>query len=152
MEFRRVLFRSKPLENAIAQATSPEELKNVINNVDLSTINSEELTSLINNDAIAELDSSELQEVFAEIDFNNFTEQELNKVILTLTNADTKVKEAFEEEINIYSSNTFDEYVPAGSTVSVATRRAIIAISAAISTVSIATSSASASGGESRRK
>lgn len=142
----------KPVENAIAEASTPEELKNIINNVDLSTINSGELVSLIDNTSIEELSASELQEVFSEINFEEFSSTELKEIALTLSQAPDKVKEAFEEEVDIYGSGAFDEYVPSGSAVSVGTRRVIIAAAAAISTVSISTSSTSSSGGGSRRK
>lgn len=142
----------KPIENVIAEASTPEELKNVINNVDLSTINSSELVSIIDNTAIDELNGSEIQEVFAEINFDEFSKTELKEIALTLSQASDKVKEAFEEEIDIYGSGAFDEYVPTGSAVSVGTRRVIVAAAAALSTVSISTSSTSTSGGGSRRK
>ena len=44
-------------------------------------------------------------------------------------------KQAFEEQVNIYANEGFDDYVPAGSTVDVATRRTITATSVIISGV-----------------
>jgi hypothetical protein len=142
----------KPLENAIQEANSPEELKNVINNVDLSTIKSEELVSIIDNTAIEQLSESEIQEVFAEINFDTFSDTELEQISLKLSSAPNNVKAAFEKEIDIYGSGSFDTYVPSGSVVDVGTRRVLIAIATAISTVTITTSSVGSASGENRRK
>jgi hypothetical protein len=44
-------------------------------------------------------------------------------------------KQAFEEQVNIYSTPGYDDYVPAGSTVDVATRRTVTAASVIIGSV-----------------
>ena len=42
-------------------------------------------------------------------------------------------KEAFEEEVNIYATEGYDDYIPADSVVDVATRRTVTAASVIIS-------------------
>jgi len=46
--------------------------------------------------------------------------------------APTEIKEAFEEEVNIYANEGYDDYIPVGSTVDVATRRTVTAASVII--------------------
>jgi len=62
-----------------------------------------------------------------------------------LTEAPEEIKEAFEEEINIYGEG-FDEYVPTGSSIDVGDRRTIIAAATVISTIGTAAASTGAPG------
>lgn len=124
----------------------------MINNVDLSTIESNDLVNIIDNDSLSDLNKDEIKEIFQEVNFDNFNEEELKEIALTLSSAPDEVKEAFEEEVDIYGSGAFDTYVPSGSTVSVATRRAVIAATAAISTVGVSTSSSSSSSDQRSRR
>jgi len=63
-----------------------------------------------------------------------------------LTDAPEEIKEAFEEEINIYEEG-FDEYVPNGSNIDVGARRTIIATTTVLSTLTTAAAATGASGG-----
>jgi hypothetical protein len=47
-------------------------------------------------------------------------------IVESLLQASSEVREAFEEEINVFEG-VFDEYVPSGSVIDVGTRRAIVA-------------------------
>jgi hypothetical protein len=57
--------------------------------------------------------------------------QELDQLSKELSVAPTKVKEAFEEQVNIYGGG-FENYVPANQTVTVAQRRALVAVGAVL--------------------
>lgn len=69
-------------------------------------------------------------EVFASIDVDELSESEAEALVAQVQDAPTEVREAFEEQIDIYSG-AFDSYVPLGSSVPVGARRVIIAVSVA---------------------
>jgi hypothetical protein len=58
---------------------------------------------------------------------DDLSDTQLEQLVEAVQDAPTEVREAFEEEIDIFSGAT-DTYVPIGSTVPVKTRRALIAI------------------------
>jgi hypothetical protein len=57
--------------------------------------------------------------------------QQLDQLAKELSVAPPKVKEAFEEEVNIFGGG-FDNYVPANQTVTVAQRRALVVVGAVL--------------------
>jgi hypothetical protein len=85
-------------------------------------------------------------EVFANVDPGTFSEEQKSELSAALTEAPVEIKEAFEEEINIYAEG-FDEYVPNGSTVDVGARRTLIAATAVLSTIAVAGATGGLSGG-----
>ena len=105
-----------------------------------------------NPEAVAELTEEEAQEVFSTIDENQLTEEQIIVILEGLKNATDEVKEAFEENVDVFSGN-FDNYVPSGSTVSVGARRTVIAATAVVlmAPLPVPTTSSSQSG-SSRRK
>lgn len=66
-------------------------------------------------------------------------------------NASDKVKKAFEEQVNVFDG-THDDYVPSGSTVTVAQRRAIVAATTVLFILPIPIPTSSTSGASSGRK
>jgi hypothetical protein len=66
-------------------------------------------------------------EIIEEINYEELSDAQIEEVAEAIQEADDEVKEAFEEEVNIFAGAT-EEYIPAGSTVSVEDRRAIIAV------------------------
>lgn len=79
-------------------------------------------------EALQELTSTEAEEVFAAVDEDALTDEQADQLVEAVQDAPEEVRAAFEEEVNIFSGK-FDNYVPLGSTVSVATRKAIVAAS-----------------------
>ena len=65
-----------------------------------------------------------------------------------LTNAPNDIKEALEEEVDIYGDG-FDDYVALGSEVNVGARRTLIAATTAVAAITAATGAAGGSGGSS---
>ena len=92
-------------EIAVAYATDPEKL---------ATVTADEAT-----------------EIFDAIIVDELTPEQAAEIVAAVQDAPPEVREAFEEEINIFDG-TFDTYVPLGSTVSVAARRTVTAATAAI--------------------
>jgi hypothetical protein len=60
---------------------------------------------------------------------DELSEQQLEALSETLSVAPPEVKEAFENNINVYSGK-FDSYVPTGSKIPVGERRVLVAIGA----------------------
>ena len=87
-----------------------------------------------------------VEEVSALIKDDNFDEiSDDAKVILAaaLTDADDDVKHEFEETVNIFEDESFNEYVAEGSVITTEERRTVVAATAAVA----ATAGAAASGG-----
>lgn len=77
-------------------------------------------------------------EIIEEIDYEELSDAQIEQVAEAIQEADEEVKEAFEEEVNIFGGAT-EDYIPSGSTVSVEDRRAIIAVQSASIAVAAAT-------------
>jgi len=60
------------------------------------------------------------------VDISGINPEEAEQLVAAVQDAPTEVKEAFEGEINIFEG-AVDTYVPLGSTVSVGTRRVVVA-------------------------
>ena len=69
-------------------------------------------------------------EIIEEIDYDKLSNDQIEQVAEAIQEADDEIKEAFEEEVNIFAGAT-EQYVPLGSTVSVEDRRVIIAVQSA---------------------
>jgi hypothetical protein len=88
--------------------------------------------------AVAELDADKAEEVFAELDVASLDEEQQAALVQAVQSAPTEVREAFEEEVDIFKEG-LDDYVPVGSTIPVGQRRTIVAIGAAITAAGAAT-------------
>ena len=88
-------------------------------------------------DAVAGLsEGASPEEVQAAIEtiannLDNLTATELDQIVTALSAAPDNVKAEFENTINIFSGQ-FDQYIPSGQTVSVAQRRALVAVGAVL--------------------
>jgi hypothetical protein len=81
---------------------------------------------------LLEVTADEAAEIFDAIIPEELSETEAAAIIAAVQDAPDEIRNAFQEEINIYSG-TFDQYVPLGSVINVQQRRSLIA---AITTVS----------------
>jgi hypothetical protein len=92
---------------------------------------SEELAVAVAQSAevVASLSSEEATAVFEAIEVDNLSVEEAQAIVEAVQDAPAEVREAFEEEINIFSPG-FDNYVPLGSNIPVSTRRTLIAVAA----------------------
>jgi hypothetical protein len=86
------------------------------------------VNALSNPETVAALTPEQATELFAQLDPAELTQQLADRLVDALADAPEAVREAFEEEIDVYSG-LFDRYVPVGSTVPVSTRRTLIAAS-----------------------
>lgn len=69
----------------------------------------------------------EAAQIFATLDVGELSEAEAEALVAAVQDAPAEVRQAFEQEVDIFSGAT-DSYVPLGSTVPVSTRRALIVI------------------------
>ena len=83
------------------------------------------------------------------MDIGEVTEEQAQEIVNAVQNAEEEVREAFEDEINIFNGKT-DTYVPVGSSISVGERRVVIAAAGAImSAPAVAAGASSQSSGNS---
>lgn len=80
---------------------------------------------------LATVTADEATEIFDAIIVDELTPEQAAEIVAAVQDAPPEVREAFEEEINVFDG-TFDTYVPLGSSVSVSTRRTVTAATAAI--------------------
>lgn len=62
---------------------------------------------------------------------DTLTAEQLDQIVATVSAAPVEVKRAFESQVNIFGGG-LDEYVPADSNVTVAQRRALVAVGAVL--------------------
>jgi hypothetical protein len=108
----------------------PDEVTAIVDTLLESDLSSEQATELITNvQVLTALSSDQATQVFAEIQEAQLSEAAAETIAEALNNSDVpqEVKEAFEDEINIFGNDGFSGYVPVDSNVSVAVRRTIIA-------------------------
>ena len=118
-------------EEIPVEELSDEELITAIESIEEGMEVSEELAVAVAQSAevVASLSSEEATAVFEAIEVNNLSTEEAQAIVEAVQDAPAEVREAFEEEINIFSPG-FDNYVPLGSNIPVSTRRTLIAVAA----------------------
>ena len=132
--------------NIIKSISSPGALENVINTISEESIDASTTIAVIKNGNFKELPIEKIAEVFAAIEPDQFTEEQKTELAAVLTEAPAEVKEAFEEEIDIYGDG-FDDYTPTGSSIDVGTRKSILAATAAIAAIAVGSASTGGSTG-----
>ncbi len=101
-------------------------------------IPSDQATELATSSKVLEsIDGEQATEVFAAIVVAEVSQEAGTEIAEALAGAVTEVKEAFQEEINVFAG-VFDTYVPVDSSVDVGTRRSLVAAAAAVSTMAVA--------------
>ena len=102
-------------------------------------LNDEQATELATNPAVLEVATADVaQEIFAAIDEEALTPESGLAIVEAVQSASEEVREAFEQEIDIFAGNT-DTYVPVGSSIPVSQRRSLIAITAVMFVAPMAT-------------
>lgn len=118
-----------PLSEEALQDMAPEEVVAVVEAAIEEGLSDEEAVALATNAAvIAVLDKDQAEEVFKSIDVGSLSDAEIAEVVSAVQDAPEEVREAFEQEINIFGSGgAMDGYTPIGSTITVGERRVVIA-------------------------
>lgn len=97
-------------------------------------LNEQEATLLATNpDVLAVVTQEEAVAIFDAIDLSELSEVEALALVAAVQDASAEVREAFEDEIDVFAGSS-DTYVPLGSSVPISTRRVIIASAALVIT------------------
>ena len=133
-------------EDAVATLVDVIE-SGVIDESQVQDVIAEILTEEINDEVATELATSatviqnitaeQATDIFESVPVSELSPEDGAAIVDAVQEAPTEVKEAFEEEINVFSG-VFDEYVAIGSTVDVGTRRSIVAVNLVASFVATA--------------
>jgi hypothetical protein len=78
-------------------------------------------------EVLESITGDQASEIFATVPIGDISDAEAAALVEAVQDAPTEVKEAFEEEINIFAAGNVDTYVPLGSSIPVSTRRVLIA-------------------------
>jgi len=126
--------------NSVVEALanlSEEQAIELIDQILSTEVTAEQATELASNpDVLAVITFEQAQEIFDTIDVTELDNTQLDELVAAVQNAPTQVREAFEEQINVFGDG-FGDYVPLGSTVPVDTRRTLIAVAAGAATVAV---------------
>ena len=148
------------IENTLEQEMTPEVVEEILNLVESEGIADEEVSDIV--DAILEkgideesslllatsskiienITAGQASEIFAELPVDQLNEEQKEEVTNAVQEAPQEVREAFEEEIDIYAEG-FNTYIAVGSVINVQARRSIIAATTVIATAASAVAAAS---------
>ena len=88
-----------------------------------------------------EVTVEEVSALVSEANFDEISDDGKKILVTALNDAGGEVKEEFEDSVNIFEDDAYNEYVADGSTVDTETRRTVVAASAAATVVAAAASS-----------
>ncbi len=121
---------------ALADLTE-EQAVELIDQILDTEVTLEQATELASNpDVLAVITFEQAEEIFDTIDVTELDNTQLDELVDAVQSAPTQVREAFEDQINVFDDGLGD-YVPLGSTVPVDTRRTLIAVAAGAATVAV---------------
>lgn len=110
---------------------SDEEITNLVESIDVSALTEESISAVFSEEVLNELSDDQVTELIDAIVPSELSDEQASAISEALTDAPDDVKEEFQDQINVFGGQ-FDGYVPTGSVVSVAARRAIVAATAVI--------------------
>ena len=118
-EFEAVL---QDLESAL-----PDQITAIVTTLLNTEVTSEQAVEVVSSAEVLESISGEqAQELFDAVDQGSLSVEEQEQIVEAVQEAPTAVRAAFQNKINIFGGEGFDDYVPLGSNVNVAVRRTII--------------------------
>ena len=125
------------VEDTVVNILDEAELEVILE--DVETITEDEAVAVAQDAEFVEsLSPSQAVAVFDAVVVSDLSVEQIDAIVEAVQDAPTEVREAFEQEINIFAEG-FDEYVPLGSNVPVSTRKTLIAVAAG--TAAVASSS-----------
>jgi hypothetical protein len=89
------------------------------------------LSVALATETLTTLTASQAEQVFASIETSELSDTQVAEITEAVQDAPTEVREAFEEEVDVFKAG-FDDYVPLGSNIPVSERRTLIAVTAGI--------------------
>jgi hypothetical protein len=113
---------------AMLENASAEQVQETLTALLESDVTEEQAFELATTPEVLENATSEqAQDIFNAVVVDDLTDAEASALVEAVQEAPTEVREAFEEEINVFGGKT-DNYIPLGSVIPVEQRRALIAI------------------------
>jgi len=110
-----------------SDSITQEQVQEVVDTILATDISSDQATQLATSAAVLEnVTADQATEIFATVDTGELTDEQAAAIVEAVQDAPTEVREAFEEEINVFEGG-FDEYIPTDSVVSVGVRRVVVA-------------------------
>lgn len=104
--------------------------------------NTQKAVNQILNSDMESITTDQAKEIFKNINIEELTDQQKIDLVLAVNQASEEVKKEFEKSIDVFGSG-LDEYVPSGSNINVGARRAIIAVTTILSTITVSLPSSS---------
>ncbi len=89
----------------------------------------------------------EIESLVSDENFDQISDDAKAVLVAAVNEADDEVKHEFEQSVDIFDDEAFNDYVAEGSTVSTETRRTVVAATAAATVAVAASSSGPSSGG-----
>lgn len=125
-----------PVSTTVATATTVDEGSTP----STSTVTAAQAAAIATDPRqVAVLSGDQAQEVFAALELDELTDEQVTALVSAVQSAPAEVRAAFEDEVDIFSGGALDTYVPLGSTVPVSTRRALIVITTVTAVAAVAT-------------
>ena len=120
-----------PAEELVSAITelSDEELTNLVESIDVSSLTEESISAVFSEDVLNELSDDQVTELIDAIVPSELSDDQALALSEALTDAPDSVKQEFEQQIDVFGGQ-FDTYVPTGSAVSVGARRVLVAAAA----------------------
>ena len=122
------------LEN---DSITAEQVSSAVDAVLEAGVTEDQATELATSAKVLEsIDGEQATEIFDTVDISAVTPEEAAQIVEAVQDAPSEVRNAFEEEINVFDG-AVDTYVPLGSAVDVKTRRVVIAAVTAATSITM---------------
>ena len=126
----------------VPTSSVPSTTTTILQITDTQIINAEQAAVLATDpELLQEVTPEQAQQIFDALEVDDLDPAQITQLITAVQNAPIEVREAFEEEVNVFGG-AVDSYVPVGSAVPVSTRRLVIAAGAMLAAVPTAAASA----------
>ena len=123
-------------------SVTEEQVSSAVDSIIENGITEDQATELATSEKVLESISADAAaEIFNEIPVDELSDEQGQAIADAVQNAPTEVKEAFEEEINVFDG-AFDTYVPTDSSISVGERRTVVAVTVVSSVIAVSAASA----------
>ena len=115
-----------------SDTVTEEQVSAAVDSIIESGVTEDQAVDLATSEKVLEsVDSEQATEIFDAVDVGALTDEAAQEIVDAVQGASEEVRDAFEEEIDVFSGG-FDEYVPTGSSISVEARRAVVAAGAVV--------------------
>ena len=109
-------------------SVSDEQVVAAVDSIIENGLSDEQSISIATSGEVLEsITGDQASEIFDTVPIGDISDAEAAALVEAVQDAPVEVKEAFEEEINIFAAGNVDTYVPLGSSIPVSTRRVLIA-------------------------